>query len=89
MFTSAGFMRPFLLSICVAVALAGSLQASNEPRPQVIPAPSRPEGTVYLTKWGKKYHKDNCRHLKNGSTAMKLEEARKRFAPCALCKPPS
>lgn len=44
--------------------------------------------TVYATAKGKKYHQKNCR-LKQGSTGMKLSEAKKKgLTPCAVCKPP-
>lgn len=81
-------MRQLVLAICVAAAFAGSLWASGEPAPQVIPRPS-PDGMVYLTQWGKRYHKATCGHIKSSSARMKLEEAKKRFTPCPLCKPPT
>lgn len=83
-------MRQLILGIWLAVALAGSLWASSTPAPQSIPIPSpaRAEETVYVTKTGAKYHKPGCRHLKSSSIPMKLEEARKKFGPCSVCKPP-
>jgi len=44
---------------------------------------------VYVTKTGKKYHKENCRYLKKSKIKITLKEACKRgFAPCKVCKPP-
>lgn len=37
---------------------------------------------------GKKYHRADCRSLRSGSKPLPLNEARKRYEPCKLCKPP-
>ena len=41
--------------------------------------------TVYVTKSGKKYHRESCRW---GNIAMLLSEARERYSLCAKCNPP-
>ena len=48
--------------------------------------PEPPEGeiTVYVTKSGKKYHRESCLW---GNIAMTLSEARERYSPCARCTP--
>ncbi|MEP0848630.1 MAG: thermonuclease family protein [Phycisphaerae bacterium] len=43
---------------------------------------------VYVTKTGTKYHREGCRHLAKSASAMKLSEARQKFQPCKVCKPP-
>ena len=44
---------------------------------------------VYVTKTGKKYHKDGCRYLKSSKIKIKLSEAIKSYNPCKICKPPT
>jgi hypothetical protein len=43
--------------------------------------------TVYVTRTGKKYHREGCRSLAKGATPMPLDRAVARYAPCALCHP--
>lgn len=44
--------------------------------------------TVYVTKTGKKYHRGTCQHLRQSKIPMDLEDARKIYSPCSVCKPP-
>jgi hypothetical protein len=44
--------------------------------------------TVYVTKTGRKYHRDGCRSLRSSSIAILLEEAKKSYEPCTVCSPP-
>ena len=41
--------------------------------------------TVFVTKSGKKYHRESCRW---GTISMKLSAARENYEPCAKCTPP-
>lgn len=44
--------------------------------------------TVYVTKTGKKYHKEDCRYLKYSKYAVSLQEAKdKYYTACLVCKP--
>ena len=44
---------------------------------------------VYITRTGKKYHRDGCSSLKKSKILISLKEARKRgYSPCAKCNPP-
>ena len=46
--------------------------------------------TVYVTKTGKKYHKETCRYLNYSKIAMSPKEAKeKQFEACKVCKPSS
>ena len=42
------------------------------------------EITVYVTKSGKKYHRESCRW---GNIPIILSEARERYSPCSRCTP--
>ena len=47
------------------------------------------EQTVYVTRTGKKYHRDGCRHLVRSRLPITLREAKQHeYAPCKVCKPP-
>lgn len=53
-------------------------------------APKADEITVYVTKTGKKYHREGCQHLQKSSRAITLKEAlEKGYEPCSRCKPPT
>ena len=55
-----------------------------------LKADSKSEDTiVYITRFGKKYHREGCSSLKKSKVPMTLKEASKRgYTPCALCDPP-
>ena len=44
--------------------------------------------TVYVTRTGEKYHREGCRCLRGSRIPTPLREARKRFGPCSVCRPP-
>ena len=44
---------------------------------------------VYITRKGNKYHRDSCRYLSKSKITISLEEARKYYKPCLVCKPDS
>jgi hypothetical protein len=45
--------------------------------------------TVYITKTGKKYHRETCGYLSQSCIAISLKDAVARgYTPCSRCKPP-
>ncbi|MYB19547.1 MAG: thermonuclease family protein [Holophagales bacterium] len=44
-------------------------------------------GTVYVTRTGRKYHREGCRFLSKSKIPMKRNEAVERYEPCGVCKP--
>jgi biopolymer transport protein ExbD len=45
--------------------------------------------TVYITKTGKKYHKDGCRYLSQSKIKTTLKEAKANgYTACKVCHPP-
>lgn len=45
--------------------------------------------TVYVTKTGKKYHKENCTYLRSSSISVNLIQAiNKGYGACSVCNPP-
>ena len=45
--------------------------------------------TVYLTRTGKRYHRDGCRYLAASKIPISLKDAKARgFTACKVCHPP-
>ncbi|MDQ7094244.1 hypothetical protein REC12_11650 [Desulfosporosinus sp. PR] len=45
--------------------------------------------TVYITKTGKKYHRDGCRYLSKSRIPISLSDAESEgYEPCSVCNPP-
>lgn len=45
--------------------------------------------TVYITKTGEKYHKEDCGYLKYSKIKVSLSDVKDLYSPCSACKPPS
>lgn len=46
--------------------------------------------TVYITKTGKKYHRDGCSSLSKSKISISLSDAKKKdYEPCKKCNPPT
>lgn len=45
------------------------------------------ESTVYITRTGSKYHRSECRYLRQSKIAISLSEAKKNYDPCSVCNP--
>ena len=63
-----------------AVPPALAQKSAHQQDPQKI--------TVYVTRTGKKYHRDGCRFLSRSKIPMSLKEAAARYGPCSVCRPP-
>ena len=51
-------------------------------------APLKDTDTAYITKYGKKYHRDNCSYLYKSKIAIIVGDAKQKgYTPCSLCKP--
>lgn len=67
-------MKTTIRAICVILFLASSFSVLSQ--------------TVYTTKSGEKYHKENCRFLKYSKKAISLDRAKQLgYAACKVCKP--
>jgi hypothetical protein len=74
------------LTLCLAlicpVALPVAAQqgtAQQDPKAQ----------TVYITRTGRKYHRDGCRYLATSKIPISLKDAKaKGFTACKVCHPP-
>jgi len=80
---------------CLLKILAVILFATLFPPASLVaqPAPKRTEQpktqTVYITRTGKKYHRDGCRYLVKSKVPITLKEAKQQgYTPCKVCNPP-
>lgn len=56
--------------------------------PKQVPEPGG-NVFVYITKYGRKYHREHCSYLKKSKIKIRLSEAKRRdYKPCKVCKPP-
>jgi hypothetical protein len=44
---------------------------------------------VYITRKGNRYHLEGCRYLSKSKIAIDIEQAKKYYQPCKVCKPDS
>ncbi len=77
--------RRFISLLLLSLLSLTTCLAAQQPKSQ--PAPKPQEVTVYVTRTGAKYHREGCRYLKS-KIPMSLKEAKQRYTPCKVCKPP-
>jgi len=61
------------------------------PVARLYPLPSTLQGnqaTVYVTKSGRKYHRDGCEYLAQSKIPLSLADAERMYEPCSHCHPP-
>lgn len=47
-----------------------------------------PDNAVYVTRSGKKYHRENCMYVAGRDcSALTIEQAQKEYEPCKVCNP--
>lgn len=64
------------------------LAATSLVAPPVKPSQDN-DVTVYVTKTGTKYHAAGCRYLARSSIPMRISQAKVRYGPCSVCRPPT
>ncbi len=65
-------------------------ETASPDRDVTLPGES-PDGDpwVYVTRTGRKYHKEGCRYLSKSKIPIKLSKAKEQgYTPCSVCKPP-
>ena len=81
-----------LLSLLISAALfIGGALAAPPPATQSTPQQTAQtkEVTVYVTRTGKKYHREGCRYLASSKIPISLKEAKaKGYTACKVCHPP-
>ena len=72
-----------LLMLCAPVAVLPAQQPAPQKQAQTK------EQIVYVTKTGKKYHRDGCRYLSRSRIPISLKDAKANgYTPCSVCRPP-
>ena len=72
-----------------------STPAPQPVAPKTVSQPTPPpaqkkDATVYVTKTGKKYHRDGCRYLSKSRIPIGLSNAKAQgYGPCSVCNPPN
>ncbi len=66
--------------------IVGGSNSSPTETPEATPSAGN-DDTVYVTRTGRKYHKEGCRFLSKSKVPMKRNEAVERYEPCGVCKP--
>jgi hypothetical protein len=60
---------------------------AQQPTAQVAQDPQ--SVTVFITKTGKKYHRDGCRYLRQSRIPVALKDAKANgYTACSVCNPP-
>lgn len=77
--------------LVVLVGLLALLAGGCAPPPGAAPGTAAtPElgPTVYMTRTGRRYHRDGCPNVRQGAVAVPLSEAQRLgLTPCPVCKP--
>ena len=61
------------------------MPASESTEPEPEPSEDR---EVYVTRTGKKYHREGCSSLRRSKIPISLAEAKQQYGPCSRCNPP-
>src|ERR1043166_341463 len=76
-----------LLVLVIPASFAPALVVAQQPQLQRAEEPKTQ--TIYITRTGKKYHRDGCRHLAQSKIATTLKDAKaKGYTACKVWHPP-
>lgn len=85
-------LRRSLAAVCVLVCVTLCVAADARVAPsrlEVSPLAADADVAVYVTKTGKKYHRETCRHLDQSKRKTTLAQAKKDgLTACKVCKAP-
>jgi len=57
-------------------------------KPASVSFPAKQENTVYITKTGHKYHRENCRYLRQSKIQTTKKQALAQgLTACSICRP--
>jgi hypothetical protein len=78
-------MLKVLLLVLVAFATLGVAQERRPVKDTVTISPAK-LSLVFITRDGKKYHREACQYLNNSKASITLQEATERgYKPCKRC----
>ena len=81
----------WLAAILLAVftLMPGVSLPAQQPAPAPRPAEQPKAVTVFVTRTGKKYHREDCRYLSMSKIPISLKDAKARgYTACKVCRPP-
>ena len=74
-------------TLCLSLLCPVALPVSSQPAQQTQQDPKTQ--IVYITRTGKKYHRDGCRYLAASKIEISLKDAKgKGYTACKVCRPP-
>lgn len=74
-----------IVVLLLTVSGCGSKSDSKSTTSQVV---TNKEQTVFVTRTGKKYHRDGCQYLRQSKRKIELSSATKKgYTPCKVCRP--
>jgi len=78
------------LTLCLSLFCLGSIALPVRAQQPAAAQQQDPKTqTVYITRTGKKYHRDGCRYLASSKIPISLKDAKaKGYTPCKVCHPP-
>jgi hypothetical protein len=75
------------LALCLSLFCPTALPVASQPGTQAHQ--DAKAQTVYITRTGKKYHRDGCRYLAASKIPISLNDAKaNRYTACKVCRPP-
>jgi competence protein ComEC len=69
-------MRRLLAALTLCLTLLCPVALPVPPQPSTQTQPDPKAQTVYVTRTGKKYHRDGCRYLAASKSPMSLKDAK-------------
>ena len=75
------------LTLCLSLLCPVALPVAAQPAP--VAQRDQQTQTVYITRTGKRYHREGCRYLASSKIPISLKDAKARgYTPCKVCRPP-
>ena len=79
-------MRSRLISVLSVLLFALPAFVPIQARQPSQAAQTKSE-TVYITRTGKKFHKDGCQYLRQSKIPIKRSDAVAKYGACSVCRP--
>lgn len=82
-------MRRLLAFFVLALSLLSPVALPIAAQRREATQPTNQTQTVYITRTGKRYHRDGCRYLSASKIPISLKDAKVNgYTPCKVCHPP-
>jgi competence protein ComEC len=82
-------MRRLLAALTLFLSLLSPIALPIAAQQKQAVQRSNQTQTVYITRTGKRYHRDGCRYLSMSKIPIGLKDAKANgYTPCKVCHPP-